>query len=211
MLSQGSERIHRLVSRWMIFSMSAVLLTGAAFAQDFSFGVKGGARLTDDLQSYSTDSESKRYTVGPTAELKLSRSLSVEIEALYKRLGTSRFSQIYGYQWFVRDRANSWKFPILAKYSLPVSRSRFFVSGGMSFRHISGLNYQSSSGAVVGGGIEINAGPLTFAPEFRYTGWFNVARQDFSQYIALDEKSAQNQAEILVGIRWHPFGRGKSK
>lgn len=63
-------------------------------------------------------------------------------------------------------------------------------------------DYRNSSGLVVGGGLEIKAGVLKVSPEFRYTRWLNRA---FSAYFShgFFAESAQNQAEILVGITWH--------
>ena len=218
--------------RCAIFLLFAGLFTATAFAQRVSLGVKGGIRLNDDLESGGEDakvSESKRYTLGPTVEIKLPHRLSLEIDALYKRLGTSSYSaDIYG--WGIsRDRSNSWEFPILAKYRLLPKFPAPYVLGGYAFRHITGsgtftgfccintfggpsnptlthstysTNYNDSSGLVAGGGVDFKAWRLRFSPELRYTRWLGKSLYDFGSHGYYAE-SAQNQAEILVGIAWH--------
>jgi hypothetical protein len=201
------------------------------FSQSVSFGVKGGARLTGDLvSSGETVSESKRYTLGPMVEFKLPFRLGLEIDALYKRVGTREFNtDILGDQFRTRDRSNSWEFPIQAKYRLPGKRARPYVGSGYALRAISGsgtadsiccfgsssvpasvtrtvttysTNYDVSQGAVVSGGLELKAGPLKVSPELRYTRWNNHALST-SGSRGFFAESAQNQAEVLVGISWH--------
>jgi hypothetical protein len=210
----------------------ALLGCTAVFSQSVSLGVKGGARLTGDLlSSGETISESKRYTLGPTVEFRLPFRLGLEIDALYKRVGTREFNtDILGDQFRSRDRSNSWEFPILVKYRIPGKIARPYVSGGYAIRAISGsgtaegiccfsaspsapstvartvttysTNYDVSHGVVVGGGVELKAGPLRVSPEIRYTRWNNSALSTSGSHGFFAE-SAQNQAEILLGISWH--------
>lgn len=162
-------------------------------------------------------------------EFKLPYRLGVEIDALYKRVGTREFSvDILGGQFRSRDRSNSWEFPILVKYCFLRKLPGPYVSGGYAFRHIAGsgtsesiccfnpygpsdpkltvstysTDYRNSSGLVVGGGVEIKAGVLKVSPEFRYTRWLNKAFSAYGSHGFFAE-SAQNQTEILVGITWH--------
>lgn len=203
--------------------LAVVFFAGTSFAQDFSIGAKGGGVLTSDIYP-STISESRRYTIGPAFELKLSHGFSVEFDALYRRLGTSRLYSYFQYHYYSRDRSNSWEFPILAKYSSG-TKLKPYISGGYAVRAIKGsgytdtLNgsngsvsrstysteYKDSSGLVVATGVEIRLGSLSFSPEFRYTRWFNKSREYFSQYLGLRENSTQSQAEILMGLSWHPI------
>ena len=214
------------------FVLLALLGCSTAFSQVVTFGVKGGARLTDDLQSSpgvvsATVSESKRYTLGPMVEFKLPFHLGLEVDALYKRVGTSEFEPgPQGYQERARDRSNSWEFPILAKYRFPGKRAKPYASGGYAIRAISGsgvaeisyccgfsssatqtvvdpypTSYKVSQGVVAGGGLEIKAGPLRVSPEFRYTRWNNSALS--VSPLGFNAESARDQAEILVGISWH--------
>ena len=45
------------------------LFTCPAFAQQVGFGIKGGVRVTNDIDgSFGTSSESSRYVVGPMVE-----------------------------------------------------------------------------------------------------------------------------------------------
>src|ERR1700687_3368158 len=97
----------------------SVLSTFLCFGQSFSVGVKGGIRATDDLSGDAT-SESKRYVVGPAVEIALPLNLGIEFDALYRRGGyRSSFGNFAG-SFTDRERANSWEFPILLKYRVPV-------------------------------------------------------------------------------------------
>ncbi len=197
------------------------LFTAPAFSQKLSIGVKAGARLTDDLEAGSLRaSESKWYTVGPSVIFTLLPPLSLEFEALYKRVGTSSdYFDVIGVRHISRDRSNSWEFPILARYRFLPRFPTPYISGGFSFRTISGsgtaessgtyqptpsaynysTHYENSSGLVIGGGMEINASCLKISPEFRYTRWFNKAISVYGGQGTFTN-STQNQVEILVGF-----------
>lgn len=163
-------------------------------------------------------------------EFKLPFRLGVEIDALYRRVGTRESTtDIVGDQFRSRDRSNSWEFPILLKYRFPGRIRGLYASGGYAPRRIAGsgvlesiccfnpygpstnvtltvrnysTEYDTSHGLVVGGGVEIRAGFLKVSPEFRYTRWNNKAFSTFGSRGFFAE-SAQNQAEILLGIAWH--------
>jgi hypothetical protein len=191
------------------FFLLAWLGCTSAFSQSVTFGVKAGARLSGDLSSSGeTISESKRYTLGPTVEFKLPLGLGLEVNALYKRVGTREFNtDILGDQFRSRDRSNSWEFPILVKYRLHGKAFRPYISGGYAIRAITGsgtvegiccfsaspsaptavtrtvtaysTQYNVSHGAVVGGGLELKGGPFRISPELRYTRWNNSALSMF--------------------------------
>jgi hypothetical protein len=201
------------------------LFTAPAFSQKFSVGVKAGARLTDDLRAGSNRiSESKWYTVGPSVQFKFLLNFGLEFDALYKRVGTSYSTYFVGQHYWGSDRSNSWEFPMLARYSFLHRSPTPYISGGYSFRTISGsgtanssgsyyptpltsqysIRYKNSSGLVVGGGLEINAWFLKISPEFRYTHWYNKALSTYGGQGTFTE-STQDQMEILVGF----MSRGK--
>jgi hypothetical protein len=201
----------------------ALCVSTAASGQSLTIGVKGGARLTDDLDaSPETVSESRRYMVGLAIEIGLWRGLGIECDALYRRLGKSTYSSyLVSYSWS-RDRSDSFEFPILAKWRWVSKAPRPCVSGGYAFRHISGSGsadwintyptsqsgsytyspfYEDSYGLVFGSGLEFDLWRMKVSPEFRYTSWFTggLADEGSRGYHAY---SAKNQAEILVGIGW---------
>jgi hypothetical protein len=95
----------------------------AETAQRLSIGVTGGVPITS--QSPQAD-DSKRFTVGPSIELRLPANFAVEVDALYQRIGSLA---IYNYPVVIpggeatatvpinyRLRANYWQFPVLGKY-----------------------------------------------------------------------------------------------
>jgi len=195
--------------------------SGPICGQSFSFGFKGGAPVTSEFADGFVD-ESRRYAAGPTVEVGLPLGLGIEVDALYRRSG---YSLSYGGQLYssaTREADNVWEFPLLATYRLRVPVLKPFVEGGWapriahghsieSGRYMSSLStyasyYSSSStswptthGAVVGGGLRISAGRITFAPELRYTRW----NQPAVQVIFSDGPtciSGQNQVDFLLGV-----------
>jgi hypothetical protein len=213
----------------MQFPYSSVffLTTCACLAQPVTLGVKGGIRATDDITSNgssATTSESKRYVVGPMFELGLPFGLAVEVDTLYRREGYRSTVNYLGGNSFARETANSWEFPLLLKYKLPLPVAKPYLVAGYAPRvvngHIdangltidfgtgvqtvftshTGTNWDVSHGLVVGGGIQLGIGALRLSPEVRYTYWSNPAIKEFGPDYAF--QSAQNQVDVLVGIGW---------
>jgi hypothetical protein len=198
-----------------------------AFGQHLSFGVIGGASLTDDFHNeviglfrsaqgglvrvptrfYST---SKDYIVGPKVELGLPFHLSVELDALYRPLNfTSAAVNPDGSLNSVSpNTVVTWEFPILGKYRLPLHGVEPFVEVGGSFRNSGNLNGASPSnhGFTLGAGVEGRLRKLRIAPRVRYTRWaaddlrcFVVPRSRCSLDIQ-QPLTLRNQAEFLVGF-----------
>lgn len=166
-------------------------------AQWLSAGVKGGGFFTDPAGRLDN---SRKYVVGPMAEIGLHPRVGIELNALYSRFGTLAVTADG------RTAAgNSWEFPILGKYyftdkSGPVSP---YLSSGFAIRHIWMENEgrrpgttiripttDPAAGAVVGGGVRVKMGMLTLSPEVRYTRWggYNFPATN------------PNQIQALVGI-----------
>jgi opacity protein-like surface antigen len=203
-----------------------LLLCAAAItvaAQPFSVGVKAGVPLTDALETFQGNqsayfTNTHRYLFGPTVQLNLPFRFSVEVDALYKRLG-------YQYNQFggpgspttTRTTANSWEFPVLGKYAVWGGPIRPFVDAGANFRHISGVdqvrdtasalnvnvnpvpefNKDTDVGFVFGGGIELKLGILRVTPEFRYTRW---GSENFRDPINALLRSNKNQGDFILGL-----------
>jgi opacity protein-like surface antigen len=192
----------------------------SAFSQPFSFGVKAGVPLTDFLaaarsQSFSFSANSHRYIAGATVELRLPLGLAVEADVLYRRLnyegsGSSLSSQTTG---------NAWEFPLLAKYRLPGKFVRPYVDAGLAWDTLSGvsqtirnvlptgattaassnpaeLKKSTTSGFVMGVGVDVKVLVIHLSPEIRYTRWGSQHFIDPSGLL----HSNQSQAEFLVGI-----------
>ena len=195
-----------------------------AFAQPFSFGLKIGAPVTDAFNvatgGSAFNASTKRFTVGPTVELKLPFGFGIEVDALYKRLEYSYVSGLSlasGDLTSANRTANSWEFPILAKYRLPIPIVKPYGVGGLSFNRLSGLTqtlscvgggcshafsdvaHNSNVGVVFGAGLQINVLLLKISPEIRFTRWgfanFGVTGASGSAL-----KSNQNQADLLIGF-----------
>jgi len=158
-------------------------------------------------------------------EFGLPFGLAIEVDGLYHRQGYEATEQVVRGSGVLSERGNSWEFPVLLKYKLPVQKIKPFAEVGMAPRVISGniaesgstliggpgvdnpfsdtrkMNIDASYGVVAGGGVQFNFGRLRLSPEVRYTHWMSTPVSGFS----LDGHSygsTQNQADVLVGIGW---------
>ena len=196
----------------------------SAFSQPVTFGVKGGVPLTDLLNGtppvvhFTAVSNTNRYIVGPTIELHLPANFAVEFDALFRHFSyqtTVAFIASYG---STTATSNAWEFPLLLKYRLPGKFVRPYIDGGVAWDRLQGLSATltqitpggsattktsnpqelqntTSTGVVIGGGVDLHALFLHISPEVRYTRWT-------SQHFTLADilNSNQNQAEFLLGI-----------
>ena len=189
-------------------------------AQQVEVGVDGGIRTTNDFSGKLTP-ESKRYIVGPTVDIRLPKRFSVEVDALYQRFGfTGLYSYGIGNYGIVRERTNSWQFPVILKYHLPIALRHPFVGIGYAPRIINGadilsgargytpfynertaVGYPVTHGVVVSGGVSLGAGHFRFTPEVRYTYWTAPYLSQFLSYPCCG-RSNQNEVSVLLGIRW---------
>jgi hypothetical protein len=180
------------------------------FSQSFSLGVLGGVRTTDDFPCAL--SASKRYVIGPAVDIGLPRGFGIDIAALYRREGYNLpiISLIPLGGGTEVERANSWEFPILAKYTHPLRAIGPFVESGYAPRVMRGsysqtwmwynapspstasVDYPVSHGFVAGAGVRYEIGHLRLLPAVRYTHWNN----------AVPLGSSRNQLDALVGIGW---------
>jgi opacity protein-like surface antigen len=165
---------------------------------------------TSNAASYSDDTP--RYTIGPVFELHLPHHFSVSAEALYRPLRYDFFP--FGFQTFREETtANSWQFPVLVRRYITTG-IRPFVSGGVSFSHITGSSttltngtFQTTNNAadlvstgnhgfVAGAGLDYQKGPIHFQPEIRYTRWQNANFASADGMLS----SNLNSLEILFGV-----------
>lgn len=160
------------------------------------------------------------YIVGPTLEVHLPANLAMEFDALFRHYRyQTRISPI-GFYERITTTSNAWEFPLLLKYKLPGQFVRPCLDGGVAWDHLQGLSAtrafaafnvptptttpvpappelqkKTSTGIVIGGGVEIHALFLRVSPEIRYTRWTS---QHFTAVDLLG--SNQSQAEFLLGI-----------
>ena len=203
----------------------ALLLCAAAVgatAQPVSVGVKFGVPVTDALETFKGNqsayvTNTHRYVVGPTVQFNLPFQFSIEVDALYRRLG-------YEYNQFAgagsptstRTVANSWEFPVLGKFAIMPGPARPFIDAGANFRHIMGVkqlrttlsavnvsvdapefNKDSDIGFVFGGGVEFKLGHVRITPEFRYTRW---GSENFRDPVASLLRTNKNQGDFILGL-----------
>lgn len=182
----------------------------------FSFGVIGGAALTDAFGNESTGfiigpnggiqpmrsrsySTLKDYAIGPTVEVGLPwRGLSVEIDALYRPMNLTMAGVRPDGTLHSISPATvvTWQFPALVKYQLGSGALRPFIEAGPSFRVSGNLNDASpfTYGGTGGLGVETHlGGKLRIAPVIRYTHW--AADADYA-----GSRTKRNQVELLVGL-----------
>lgn len=206
----------------------ALLLLAApvAFPQ-FSVGVKAGVPVTDFFDTVSSprfgfNSDTKRYIIGPMVQLNLPAGFAVEFDALYRRFNYESNASLVDVFRNERTTGNAWEFPLLLKYRFPMIMARPFVGAGVAWDTVSGLKqsvtntlvatgavtrsetdpaelrHETTTGFVIGAGVDINAIVMRISPEFRYTRW--GSRHFESAVPGL--LSNRNQAEFLVGFRF---------
>jgi hypothetical protein len=224
----GCSRNHiRIALANLVF---IIFVREAIAAQSFSFGFKAGIGLTNTVDAnYGDLSADRRYTIGPTAEVRLPHSFAVEASALYRRTGYDTGASLLDMFAFTKVRANSWEIPIVVKYHLRLKHSpvKFHVSCGYALRHLSGVSevvhefgrdptgntydrtYNLSTtyllfnnptnGITAGGGLSFRMGFLRVSPEIHYTRWTGRPFLDAGSHGSFAQ-SAQNQLDLLVGL-----------
>jgi opacity protein-like surface antigen len=201
-----------------------LLATAAApaFSQSFGFGIKGGLPFTDFTNAVSSgtnvfDDNTRRYIVGPTVELRLPFGLSIEADALYRRFNYNQFIGGASGTTSISTSGNAWEFPLVAKYRFKAPIARPYILGGLAWDTLSGLtqsvrnavattgaisrspaelNQTTTTGFVMGVGLDVKVILIHIAPEIRYTRWGAKHFLDVNGGLS----SNQNQAEFLVGI-----------
>ncbi len=205
----------------LTFLVFAAVVTAAA--QPVSVGVKGGVPITDFFDTAHGNqaayaSNTHRYLVGPTVQFNLPLRFSIEVDALYKRLGYD-YNQFAGpgSPTFTSTTANSWEFPVLGKWAVLPGPVRPFVDFGANFRHISGVDQIQDTasavgvrvgtvpefhktndiGAAFGAGVEFKIGWLRVSPEFRYTRW---GSENFNDPVGTLLRTNKNQGDFMLGL-----------
>lgn len=202
--------------------LSQLIEVGARVGTAVTRAFDTGSEFHIDFGEGAT-SATLRYTVGPMIGVRLPHRLSLELDALYTPLGFDQQLKSGGLMaTHVRTTADSWEFPVLAKFRLlPFPAVSPYVAGGVSFRHISRVSTfteqifnpsgsdtpvrstgsdseilaaRSGRGGGVGVGVELHLAFLHFSPEFRFTHWGGDRNPDPRLH------SHQNQAEVLLGI-----------
>ena len=145
-------------------------------------------------------SNTDRYIIGPTAELRLHFGLGVEADILYRHFSLTQTSATST----LSTDTGAWEFPILAKYRFSGTIIHPFIDAGIAWDKVSGITQSISTfstkdtttGFVLGGGISVKVLLIRISPEIRYTRWGAKHFLDLNGGFS----SNQNQAEFLVGI-----------
>lgn len=119
--------------------------------QGIHLGIKAGVPITEYFETGRTgglrgsaeySAATRRYTVGPSVELRFRRGLGVELGVLYKRMGYVGIlstgpgsSGIVTKSAYDIKKGNSWDFPILMKYG-PRFILHPYLAGGLTLRYI---------------------------------------------------------------------------
>lgn len=199
-LSEPSAIQSRLMRVGSLFVLLALVFTLAPDARGdwFAFGGKLGAPFTEVFEAGippGINTSTTTFTIGPTAELRFPFGLGVEADILYKR---SRVEQPGGGS----QGADSWEFPLLAKYRLAGDALHPYGVAGFSFRKISDVRKfvagleTSTKGFVLGAGLEIGLPVITLQPEIRYTRWGEGLTSEATGSLMYN----RNQMDFLFGI-----------
>jgi hypothetical protein len=174
----------------------------------FSFGVVGGAALTDAFPYHVGSSfmglapvvfsNYRDYVIGVMTEARLPwPGLSVEVNALYRpmNLTTAGMQTDGSLNGVSPATVVTWQVPVLAKYRFGSGLWKPFIEAGPSFRASGNINNASPSiyGGTAGVGVEASLGRLKVSPVIRYTHW--AADSDDA-----GSRTGRNQVELLVGV-----------
>ncbi len=170
------------------------------YSQRLLLGVKVAGQATNTFAYPYTppNLHEDRILFGPTLEMRLARSLSLEVDALYKKKLDYSF-QIISHQPFsprgTADVSNhAWELPLIMKWRLLVRRAPIFAGAGFSARKVAGITHfygtqtaffpgqpttfddrtsqsEWTYGPVVMAGFDVRAHMFHFQPELRYTRW----------------------------------------
>ena len=192
-----------VLSGTLLLASAALFSSVPATAQGqlVSIGFKGGIPFTDALSTPTQPGtilqyaqSTNRYVLGASVELHLPVGFSIELDALHSSFQYQNATNS------VSQNPGSWQFPLMAKYRILPGAVQPYILGGVSFNRITNvsdliaLKNRSTSGIVLGGGLEVHLGALKLSPELRYNNWtdksFNIS--------AL--QSNQNQLALLVGL-----------
>ncbi|MCE5311063.1 MAG: PorT family protein [Acidobacteriales bacterium] len=202
--------MRNLIAGVLLLAVACTVLSApaavAAKVPSIEFGLKAGVPLTALMTAASNGYEprTRRYTLGPTLELKLPYKFSFEVDLLYKRMAylypgpISRLS--------TPAVAGRWELPVLAKYRFTAGRCNPFMTLGGSWNRVTGshsmgkdsigLRHRSVLGLAIGFGVERRFGPIRVMPEVRFTHWTD--RNFGVRDAAL--RSNLNQTEFLAGF-----------
>lgn len=203
----------------VVSTLALVFVSGqSVVAQRIALGVELGVRTTEDV-SGTLSPESKRYIVGPMVDIALPMRFSLELDALYRRVGfTGYSSSCCGYS-ITRERANSWEFPIILKYWLPYAprmvkgtdvSSGSFLSGNYNiypgyeyfFNRRSGTSYSVTHGVVVSGGVDLRVGHIRLSPGLRYVHWNAPFLDQEGGDGSFRYLSTKDEVFLLLGVAW---------
>jgi opacity protein-like surface antigen len=200
------------------FLFSFLLAAPFAFPQLLTYGFKAGVPFTDAFKTAQTGnfgyvSDTRRYTLGGTAELNLPFGLGVELDLLYHRLNYEAQGTTGGQATQRTVTANAWDFPLLLKWKTGLRPLQPFFTVGPTFRGLTNLSQAGSffnsdrggdpielerkanTGFTVGMGLRVG-NKAAFSPEVRYTRW---GWDNFRDPLSL-LKSNRDQVEFLVGL-----------
>jgi hypothetical protein len=185
----------------------AALFAPILSAQALSVGIRAGVPLTDAFDATRSairgfENIPKRYTIGPTLEIRLPFRLGLTADVLYKRLA---YEQIEVDGVTFTHTANSWEIPVMLRYRFGDGDTRPFISGGPTFNKITTdavrdpveFVKSSSTGVALGAGVEVKALLIRITPELRYT---RKGAESFRDAVGGLLKSNRDQIEFLVGL-----------
>jgi hypothetical protein len=206
--------------RWWCGGLLLLLMPNAC--AQLSIGLTVGGTVTSDFVTsnpgvYTLNSE--RLLIGPTVRLRTPLGFAIEGGALHKRIG---FGYSFGRPGlgstqYTADAA-AWHFPFLLQYGRTLGNIMPYIGAGPVLRWISGgtetgqnctqlpsivctpfsqsqvsnIRERTTTGIIVGAGLEIGAGFARFSPEVRVTRWLG---QPFIAPIAND-----NQLQVVLRI-----------
>jgi len=198
-----------------------------AWGQIADFGVITGSSLTDDFRnatrtslgnsSFTVTNASRPFIIGPKVEIHISKSLSVELDALHREIRTrNTWHSVFSPPLQLPDGTTlssttystvgtefAWEFPVLARYRFSAAKIRPVIEAGPSFRP---AENRELYGITAGTGIESQFHALRLSPRLRYTRWrengkYLGAVQDQLQFVLGIDRSSASETVSVFGLK----------
>ena len=193
------------------FLLLLLLSTPAVGGDLFGIGLRAGVPLTDAFEAVNSSdfnfrSSTKRFTIGPSAELFLPFGLGLEADLLYRRtemeVTTTDSPESLTEPVTTNQTVGVWEIPLMGKWRFPGGGLRPFIGAGGSYRSFGDLPAFSTNlndsgwGFLLGAGLEIKVKRVRISPEIRYTRWGSGQNDTGASVLRYN----QNQADFLLGV-----------
>jgi hypothetical protein len=144
--------------RSVVYRCTCLLPPKPAYSQGFLFGVKVAGQITNTFTNPALPQivHEDRTLFGPTAELRLGRRFSLEVDALYRPKLNYTDHLFFLAPLLTENRVttdvttHSWEIPVLIKWRPPIYHNSLLVAAGFSGRYVAGIEHSYGTASTAG-------------------------------------------------------------